>query len=286
MTQRYKLERLLIAASDRQKRLEVREAITQDKLGVLKRDAFLALVSFLIPLGWAISGLPQNILVACGFWIAASVFVIHAVLSFKGIALWGRWTFVIIGATLAVYLGWKPVRDEYLKEYQDIYKDIEVTWMSDRNNNEYIALPAIPPSGNDKDYYFQLLVVLPDNKHLEVSRTRNEFDRYVRVFGRVNPDEQKLKMLESFSVLEKERLNAELRLALNRDGNSGKIEWTPRFGVVVVRGLPIKPYIARDVFLSALRAMDSSVEAAEVTISKAIDAHFTNPLKLPSDTVQ
>jgi hypothetical protein len=76
-------------------------------------------------------------------------------------------------------------------------------------------------------------------------------------------------------------LNRDLKLVLDRNENSGLMNWTPQFSIGVRRPLPLEPVITRDAFLKELREIDSEMDVSETTIIKAIDSHQSKPRSTP-----
>jgi hypothetical protein len=83
-------------------------------------DIFLAVVLFLVGLGYSVSGLPSSILVACAIWGTAWLFFSHLFFIYDGTAscpmdvkiiFWCAATFLV-----ALIL-WTPVRVQYAKEH-------------------------------------------------------------------------------------------------------------------------------------------------------------------------
>ena len=83
-------------------------------------DIIFAVVLFLVGLGYAVSGFPARIVVACFIWVAAWAFFSHLFFALEGmdscpvdvkIILLGAVTFLL------VILLWGPVRSQYAKEH-------------------------------------------------------------------------------------------------------------------------------------------------------------------------
>ena len=86
-------------------------------VGTLKFDLYLALVTFLIPLGWSLSGFHPNIVLACICWLLTLGLLIHAfwitgkfAVTIKLVA-----TFVVLAGV--ILLAWGPVIREYQRQH-------------------------------------------------------------------------------------------------------------------------------------------------------------------------
>ncbi len=84
-------------------------------------DVILAVVLFSAGLGYAMSGFPANIIVACVIWGVGWVFLSHLFFVYDGmdscpltvkIVIWAAVTFLI------VIFAWNPVRVQYAKEHK------------------------------------------------------------------------------------------------------------------------------------------------------------------------
>jgi hypothetical protein len=84
------------------------------------RDIGLALILFLVGLGYSVSGFPANIVVACAIWVAAWLFLTHLFFILEWtegcpkdvkVTIWAALTFLV------VILLWSPVQQQYAKEH-------------------------------------------------------------------------------------------------------------------------------------------------------------------------
>jgi hypothetical protein len=84
------------------------------------RELVLALALFLAGLGYAVSGLPANVVVGCVIWLVAWFFITHLFFiadltqscpTDVKIIFWGALTFLVVLALL------RPVQEEYAKEH-------------------------------------------------------------------------------------------------------------------------------------------------------------------------
>ena len=210
---RHNLDRLLQSASNfqhRQQMLSIQRDKALPKSGIIARDVLLALIFFLIPQGWSMSGFPPNIVLACGCWIIAALFLAHALLTYPALPKWLRISVILIIYALAISILWKPAQVEYAKEHQVIFVDIE-TWML--ASSKYMAIPTIPPPG-DQTFYFQLLVMLSDNQIIEVNRPRRGLERYLLLIGRIPISEQQHQALRNLSLPESQQVIADIWLEL------------------------------------------------------------------------
>lgn len=91
-----------------------------EKLGLLKLDLYVALVCFLFPLGWSMSGFPPNIIAACICWAVSLALLLHAFWIYEKAAGLSTITKVILTMLVAVILlllVWSPVSNEYRREH-------------------------------------------------------------------------------------------------------------------------------------------------------------------------
>lgn len=91
-----------------------------EKFGSLKLDILLAVILFLVPLGWSVSGFPPNIILACICWGLTLVLVLHVLWIWERTGRWPLWLKVTVTVLVPIVLmayAWQPVKDEYRKEH-------------------------------------------------------------------------------------------------------------------------------------------------------------------------
>jgi hypothetical protein len=94
-----------------------------EKLGMLKLDLYIALVCFLFPLGWTMSGFRPNVVAACICWGITISLLIHAFWVYERTGSLNRISKTLISLLLVsvvLWVAWSPVRREYHREHFSI----------------------------------------------------------------------------------------------------------------------------------------------------------------------
>jgi hypothetical protein len=236
------------------------------KFSATQLDIFLAVVLFLVGLGYSVSGLPASIIVACVIWGTAWLFFSHLFFIYDGTAscptdvkiiLWGGATFLLVIILAA------PVRVQYAKEHTppSVPQTPPVSpLVVTPEVRSYIVFDGSMRFGEKKDYKGQLIA----DRNLQVG-DEFAFDFYFRATGPnpvdlvsvslwlyVEPDFQdktQRDMIEAF----KQRLSAERK---RRPGKSEASTFMPgerRFDTAYAKSEPNEHRIVTQDDLNALR---------------------------------
>jgi hypothetical protein len=121
-----------------------------EKIGMFKLDLYIALITFLFPLGWSLSGFPPNIVLACVCWTISVVLLLRAFWIYeRTVAIPHNWkTVITCGALLLVVgLSWSPVRAEYRKEHFTVDSDRFIATLRTQSpESRYTIRIGCPPS--------------------------------------------------------------------------------------------------------------------------------------------
>jgi hypothetical protein len=84
--------------------------------GPYKLDFLIALISFLFPFGWSVSGFPPSIILACACWAITLLALLHFFWAWSKNARKSkimRWSVSFVVPTLIVACAWRPVAEQY-----------------------------------------------------------------------------------------------------------------------------------------------------------------------------
>ena len=125
---------------------------SMEKIGMLKLDIYIALVCFLFPLGWSVSGFQPNIVVACLCWGFTLLLSIHALWVYKRTARW-TWplksSISLLFVVAVVWLAWSPVIAEYRREYFIVDGGKFVSVLKSQSSNRALIRIGCPLSAQD-----------------------------------------------------------------------------------------------------------------------------------------
>jgi hypothetical protein len=83
----------------------------------LRFELYLGLITFLFPFGWSISGFQPNIILACVCWLLTIFLIVHVFLGTNRLPIFMNAVIALFFVTLIVSFAWKPIIQEYNKEY-------------------------------------------------------------------------------------------------------------------------------------------------------------------------
>ena len=85
---------------------------------MLKLDLYIALVLFLFPMGWSMSGFQPSIVLACVCWGITLLLLIHAFWIYEKtsqLSLTTKVVWTVIAVGIVVLWAWTPVKKESAK---------------------------------------------------------------------------------------------------------------------------------------------------------------------------